>query len=109
MLKFGLSIAILLAATPALAQREATARSPESWLTAADFPTTPGSITVTLTMSAGGVATACSAAVTSGKAALDAELCAKLRRRARFIPATDATGTAVPGSWTYRYSWPVPN
>jgi protein TonB len=109
MLKFGLSIAFLLAATPALAQQEATARSPESWLTVADFPSAPGSITVTLVVSAGGAATACSATETSGKASLDAELCAKLRRRARFTPATDAAGTTVPGTWTHLYSWPVPN
>jgi protein TonB len=92
----------------ALAQAVAAASNvppPAPWLTAlftvSDYPTEAikngwqGNVTVDLTVGPKGRATNCVVVVSSGHEVLDKTTCRILMRRARFKPATDASGQPV--------------
>jgi protein TonB len=55
-----------------------------------------GTVQAALAVDAGGRVTTCTILRSSGSASLDSATCGLLQRRARFIPARDASGTAVP-------------
>jgi protein TonB len=59
-----------------------------------------GTVQAVLTVSAEGRVTACRIIRTSGSASLDDGTCRILQRRARFIPAQDINGNAVPDEVT---------
>jgi protein TonB len=106
---FGPVLAIVLAcaSTAAFAQAEVTPRgSPQSWLLPSEFPSAPGTVLVTLSVTATGMASACEATRPSGNARFDRDICSMLKRRARFRPATDPSGAPMPSHWEYRYTWP---
>lgn len=87
---------------------------PGLWVTQNDYPAADlraereGTTRFQLTIGADGKVQACEITVSSGHASLDAAACANLTRRARFTPATDATGAAVPGTYSSAVRWQIP-
>lgn len=67
-----------------------------------------GPVGFTLDVGANGRVTACTVTQSSGSASLDQTTCALLSSRARFSPATDASGSPVPDSMAGRISWKLP-
>lgn len=51
----------------------------------------------------------CRLTQSSGSPWLDAATCRIVRARTRFLPARDAAGNAVPGTWSGRISWRLPS
>jgi TonB family protein len=51
----------------------------------------------------------CTIVTSSGNADLDAGTCQLVKRRGRFIPATDAQGRAVAGQFTTGVNWQLPD
>lgn len=88
--------------------------SPGTWVTPNDYPAADlraGHIGVTgfrLTIGADGKVQACDVIASSGYPSLDSVACTNLRKRAKFIPATDSTGAAVSGSYTNVVRWMIP-
>ncbi len=88
--------------------------NPGAWVSANDYPTrdlgegNEGLVKFRLEVTAQGKVTQCSVLATSGHPGLDAATCDKLTRRARFDPASDETGAAVPGSYTGAVRWQIP-
>ena len=64
-----------------------------------------GPVVITVTVTASGAPSACRVVASSGFAGLDAATCPLVMQRARFEPARDAAGRAVPGEYTTRIAW----
>lgn len=61
-----------------------------------------------MTIGADGRVRNCEIVASSGSADLDRATCTNVAKRARFNPATDATGAAVGGSYTSAVKWEIP-
>jgi len=67
-----------------------------------------GRVLVRIAVSAQGRASECATVATSGSAVIDETTCRVIRRRARFRPARDAAGRAVPARYVSSVTWLVP-
>ncbi len=67
-----------------------------------------GTTAFRLEIGADGTLTGCSITASSGDAALDAATCSVLLGRARYQPAWDASGRAIPGTDEGRVTWRLP-
>lgn len=87
---------------------------PGLWVTPNDYPAADlraeheGTTRFRLSIGADGKVQACEVTVSSGFASLDAAACANLRKRAKFVAATDASGAAVPGTYASAVRWTIP-
>ena len=87
----------------------ATALNRAEWFKAADYPESAlyherqGTVYVEFVIRADGTAADCSVARSSGHADLDRHACRVLQNRARFQPATDADGNAIPARGKTRF------
>lgn len=87
----------------------ATALNRAEWFKAADYPEAAlyherqGTVYVEFVIRADGTAADCSVARSSGHADLDRHACRVLQNRARFQPATDADGNAIPARGKTRF------
>ncbi len=87
----------------------ATALNRAEWFKAADYPEAAlyherqGTVYVEFVIRADGTAADCSVAKSSGHADLDRHACRVLQNRARFQPATDADGNAIPARGKTRF------
>jgi len=105
---------ILLALLLAAPQAATPIGDPSTWITTDDYPAEAlradqaGITVVRYDISATGQIENCSAAQSSGSAALDAAACAALAARGRFNPATDSRGRPIRSSATRRIRWQIP-
>ena len=67
-----------------------------------------GTVAVVLRIAKDGRLSDCVVAQTSGHAALDAQTCRILWRRARFVPAKDKDGIPIESAWRQRIRWELP-
>lgn len=88
--------------------------SPGNWVSDDDYPRMAlrkgqqGTLAFRLDIDVTGVPTACVITQSSGHAILDTTACRLLTARARFHPARDAGGTAIPASFRSRFTWRIP-
>ncbi|MCW3847603.1 energy transducer TonB [Sphingomonas sp. LB-2] len=88
--------------------------APQNWVTNDDYPAAAlrveasGPVAFRLDIDEAGRVFACTVTSSSGWDILDATTCALLKRRAQFVPATDAQGQPVPSSWSSRLRWELP-
>lgn len=88
--------------------------SPGDWVTTADYPkqaladSVDGAVQFRLDIDRLGEPSACTVLISSGSPQLDATACNLIMVRARFSPATDRRGRAVPGTYTNRVRWIIP-
>lgn len=101
--------------TPSFLPRAATPLSdPGRWATTDDYPARAlreerqGTTQFRVTVGADGRVRNCEIVASSGSADLDAATCANVARRARFKPATDASGAKVGGSYSNAVRWEIP-
>lgn len=84
-------------------------KNPLSIVTASDFPATSrdkqGITRFEMTVGADGKPLSCSVTTSSGYADLDSAACKAFLKRARFTPARDEKGVAVPGRYKGSVSW----
>jgi protein TonB len=79
--------------------------------TAEDYPedaisnNEQGTVAVTLQIDSGGDVSGCTVEQSSGSETLDRATCSILTERARFAPARDLAGNAVPDRYTQRVVW----
>lgn len=115
-----LAAATTLAASPPPAAAQASAKEPARPLRdlnayVDDYPASAirageqGTVRFTLDISADGRVTRCSIVESSGSPLLDATTCRTLRARARFTPARDAAGNAVPDTIASSIRWSLPD
>lgn len=84
------------------------------WVTPNDYPArelrrgSEGTARFTLTINENGSVTDCRIAQSSGHARLDKATCAKVKRRARFKPATDHRGANITDTYTSAVRWQIP-
>ncbi len=112
------AVLIAMTSSAASAQVVETAATPkgdtQSWLTIDDYPSAAlrggeqGTVRALLTIDSSGKATACAVVRSSSSALLDSTACSIARRRARFKPATDKSGTPVGDVWLFSYTWILP-
>jgi TonB family protein len=97
--------------------RQATAPepiAPGNWITNDDYPSAAlragesGTTLFRLSVSAEGKPTGCTVLESSGSTVLDLQTCAVAGRRARFKPATDKAGAAIPGIFAANFIWAMP-
>ena len=87
---------------------------PSAWATTNDYPTRDlreGNSGVTgfrLTIGSDGKVQSCAITASSGFPGLDRATCDNAVRRARFEPATDASGANVAGSYANNIRWVIP-
>jgi protein TonB len=87
---------------------------PGRWATSDDYPARAlreerqGTTRFRVTVGAHGRVRNCEIVASSGSPDLDAATCANVARRARFTPATDATGARVSGSYSNAVRWEIP-
>ena len=67
-----------------------------------------GTTTVELAVDPKGLVMACGLAGSSGHMSLDSRTCEVFGQRARFRPARDDRGCAVPSTWRKRVRWQIP-
>ena len=85
--------------------------NPASWFSDDDYPAEArrrneqGRVQIRLKIDPLGVVRGCSIISSSGSVALDDATCTLAKRRARFVPARDADGRPVWGSWTSAIRW----
>jgi TonB family protein len=85
-----------------------------SYLTSDDYPAAAirnneqGRVSFTLEIDANGRVTGCAITSSSGSAALDSTTCRIMRSRARYTPARDAAGKAIPSQDRAAVSWVLP-
>jgi TonB family protein len=97
------------AATPVRADGD-----PRQWITPDDYPPAAlrvdaeGLVRVLLSIDAGGNLAGCKVVQSSGNADLDATTCALLVRRAKFIPARDASGQPIAATAAENFRWAIP-
>jgi TonB family protein len=90
------------------------AESPAAWFGADDYPVAAlkaheqGRVGVAVDVDAGGAPIKCTVASSSGSINLDDGTCAIVMQRARFRPARDAAGTAIPGQFRTAVHWAIP-
>lgn len=97
-----------------VAMRAVPQGSKSSWIEAEDYPAAAlraeeqGLVTVKLAVNERGGVAACDIVRSSGSKTLDATTCQVIQRRARYRPATDATGHAVPSVDEHTVRWTLP-
>lgn len=85
------------------------------WISADDYPAPAiraaeeGRVAFELEVDASGVVTSCTIVTSSGSALLDVHTCDLMQLRARFVPARDAQGDAVRGSYGSSVTWRIPD
>jgi protein TonB len=85
------------------------------WITNDDYPRAAlvreweGTLSYRLVVDSAGRVTGCSVTQSSGHRALDEAACRLVTRRARFEPASDATGAATGGSYAGVVTWSIPD
>ena len=85
-----------------------------SYFSADDYPAAAlrdgaqGRVAVSLEVGPDGRVTNCVVTQSSGSAALDSTTCRIIRSRARYTPARDAQGQAVPGNHEATITWQLP-
>lgn len=90
------------------------ATPPPTWITYRDYPVSAmkgrhqGVTAFTLEVGPDGRVRKCTVTLSTGWPDLDAATCPLLRKRARFVPARDAAGNKVAGSWSTRFAWSLP-
>lgn len=88
-------------------------RNPQAVITYQDYPEEVlsrneyGIVTILLHLSKEGKVTACDVTESSGSAKLDMMTCSLLKKRARFDPAKDATGSPIESEYRLANSWGV--
>ena len=104
------------AAANAMALRPALpANFPGTWATSNDYPPQAlrnmeqGATGYELSVAPDGKVESCLITASSGSMALDEATCRLVADRARFTPATDATGRAVAGGYASRVNWVLPS
>jgi len=84
------------------------------WITTEDYPSSSvrnneeGSVAITVRVGADGRVASCEITTSSGYPALDALTCRLYARRARFDPALDSNGAAIPATYSDRVRWQLP-
>jgi TonB family protein len=119
-------LAIAAAALPLQAQAQPPARPaprivapatprapPQAYIGAEDYPASlqrgeQGAVGFILDVGANGRVAGCTIRRSSGYGALDSATCRLMRSRARFTPAMDSTGSAVPSRVTQEVLWVAP-
>jgi protein TonB len=87
--------------------------SPVSWVTYQDYPAAAlrareqGVVGFRLDVDATGKVTDCTITRSTRSPVLDETSCGLLRRRGRFVPASDAHGQPVAGTWENRFEWQI--
>jgi len=90
------------------------AGSPDTWVTPEDYPNAAlrfgmaGTTGFRLMVDATGQPTSCAITTSSGFDVLDTTTCDKVMARARFIPAQNAAGKPMGGSYASRVRWVIP-
>jgi TonB family protein len=93
----------------------ASAIDPASWFGANAYPAEAwkkgieGSVTFDVDVSPEGKPTACRVVVSSGYQVLDQATCDAVQAKGRFVPATGQDGRPVPGHYSNRTIWRIPN
>lgn len=93
---------------------QAARTDPSAWVTAADYPAAAlradeqGIVSFRLDVSPEGRVTGCTITASSGSSVLDSTTCRLMVRRARFDPAKDESGRAVPSTFQSRLRWALP-
>lgn len=88
--------------------------NPGTWATTIDYPPrdlragNEGTTAFRVTVGTDGRVTECMIIRSSGFQGLDEATCAKVAKRARFEPATDASGNPVAGSYANSIRWEIP-
>jgi protein TonB len=88
--------------------------NPANWVGTDDYPARDllqgheGTTFFRLTIGEDGRVGDCKITRSSGYPGLDQATCATIGRRARFEPATDATGRKLPGTWSSSVRWQIP-
>ena len=88
--------------------------SPGKWVSTDDYPASElrleheGVSRFRVTVGADGRVRNCEVTASSGFPALDRAACTNVAKRARFKPATDASGATVGGSYTSAVKWEIP-
>lgn len=102
-------------AMPTIIPAIATPRNdPGRWVTTSDYRTSwinrewTGTARFELQVSARGRVNDCRITKSTGHSALDRATCDLITRRARFEPATDASGQAVSGTYSSAILWQLP-
>ena len=100
---------------PTFIPRAARPRNaPGGWATPQDYPASDlraghqGVTGFRLSIGADGKVRGCEVVASSGFPGLDRTTCDKVTRRARFEPAIDGYGNTVPGSYSGRIRWQIP-
>ena len=90
------------------------AGAPGNWIQDEDYPPAAlranqaGISAVHLSVGIDGRVASCEVTSSSGHPVLDATACDLLKLRARFVPARDANGCALPGEFSTRVRWQIP-
>ena len=102
--------------TPSFVPKAATPiGDPGRWATSDDYPARAlreereGTTRFRVTVGADGRVRNCEVLASSGSTDLDAATCANIAKRARFAPATDASGARVAGHYTSAVRWMIPD
>ena len=101
-------------APPAVAVKVSPRGNPQSWVTNDDYPTRAmreerqGVTRFSVSVDANGRVSDCSVTGSSGSPDLDSTACSLIQRRARFSPAKDTTGAAIPSTWSSSFRWQIP-
>ena len=88
--------------------------SPGKWVSTDDYPASElrleheGISRFRVTVGADGRVRNCEVTASSGFPALDRAACTNVAKRARFKPATDASGAEIGGSYTSAVKWEIP-
>ncbi len=88
--------------------------NPGTWVTPDDYPEWAvrydviGMVRFALDVDRNGRVTGCTIRQSSGVADLDRVACEKVTERGRFLPARDAAGNAVAGTWVSAVRWEIP-
>ena len=89
--------------------------SPGKWATTSDYPAAAlreqreGVARFRVTIGPDGRVRNCEITASSGSPDLDRATCANVAKRARFKPATDASGATVSGSYASAVKWQIPD
>ena len=88
---------------------------PSRWITTNDYRSNwinrewTGTARFDLRISANGCVTDCQITRSTGHSALDNATCSLIAKRARFEPATDASGNKIAGSYSSSIRWELPD
>jgi len=99
---------------PSMASGPQPRGRPQEWLSTDDYPSSAiregvqGVTGYRLDITPEGKVAGCTVTSSSGSAALDDQTCKLLPRRARFKPALDTAGNAIPSSYSGRTRWQIP-